>query len=70
MGQQRLERVRGRRSEEEAGSAEEEEGRENLEGLLNNLKIETAGTEEEAAESLEAALQIEVYGDGEGEDEG
>ena len=40
--------------------------------LLNNLKIETAGTEEEAAEGLEVALEMEVgsYGKDEGVDEG
>ena len=40
--------------------------------LLNNLKIETAGTEEEATEGLEAALAMEVEGDREreGEEEG
>ena len=70
VGQRRLERVRGRRSEEEAGFAEEEEGRENLEGLLNNLIIEMVGTEEESAESLEAVLKMEVDWDSEGEVEG
>ena len=41
-------------------------------GLLNNLSIETAGTEEEAAEGLKAALAMEVEGDrgSEGEEEG
>ena len=39
---------------------------------LNNLSIETAGTEEEAAEGLEAALEMKVEGDrgSEGEEEG
>ena len=41
---------------------------------LNNLTIETEGTEEEAAEGLESALEMEVIGygedDGEGEGEG
>ena len=31
---------------------------------INNLRIETAGTEEEAAEHLEAALGMEVESDG------
>ena len=70
VGQRQLERVRWRRSEEESGSAEEEEGRENVEGILNNLTIEAAGTEEEEAKGLEAVLGVEVDGDGEGEVEG
>ena len=39
---------------------------------MNNLTIETAGTEEEAAEGLKAALEMEVEEDkgSEGEDEG
>ena len=36
---------------------------------INNLSIETTGTEEEAAECLEAALRMEVNGYGEGEGE-
>ena len=50
--------------EKESGYAEEEEGSENVEGLLNNLTIEAVGREEEAAEGLEAAPQMEVDGDG------
>ena len=34
-------------------------------GLLNNLIIEMAWTEEEAAEGLDSALDMEVVGDGE-----
>ena len=39
---------------------------------INNLSIETAGTEEEAAEGLAAALELEVENDrgSEGEEEG
>ena len=37
---------------------------------LNNLTIETAGTEEEAVESLGAALSMEMEVNGEGEVEG
>ena len=77
MGQRRVERVRARRVEEEgeeASEAEEEEGEEVLAGL-GNLNIETAVTEEEAAEGLEAALEtheMEVKRDGgsEGEERG
>ena len=59
----------GRRSEEDTGYEEEEEGSENVEGLLNNLTIETAGVKEEVTEGLEAAIEMEVDGDGEGEGE-
>ena len=41
-----------------------------VDGLLHNLTIETAGTEEEAADQLEAALEIEVKGEGGGEEGG
>ena len=57
--QRRVERVRERRVEgedEEATEAEEEEGGEVLAGL-DNLRIETVRTEEEAAEGLAAALE-------------
>ena len=56
VGQQRFERMIRERNEEEAGSAEVEEESENLYGLLNNLTIETAVTEEDAAEGLKATL--------------
>ena len=41
-------------------------------GLFSNLNIETAGTEEEAAEGLAEALRIEVEEEGssKGEEEG
>ena len=45
VGQRRLERVRGRRSEVEAGYSDEEEESEGVEILLNNLTKETAGTQ-------------------------
>ena len=70
MGQQRVERFRARRAEEEGAEdteAEGEEGGEEVVAGLDNLRIETAGTEEEAAEGLEAALEtqeLEVEGDG------
>ena len=41
---------------------EEEDERGGVAGLLDNLTIETAGTEEEAAEGLKAALVVEVEG--------
>ena len=69
VGQRRVEKVRSRRVEEEdeaASEAEEEERGEVLAGL-GNLNIETAVTEEEAAEGLEVALEtqeMEVEGDG------
>ena len=52
-----------------AESVDEEEKSANVEGLLYNLTIETAGTEEEVTEGLEAALGMEVDEDGEGEGE-
>ena len=63
VGQRILARVRARREEteeEEAAEAEkyqEESGE--VSGLLSNLIIETAGTQEEAAEGLAEALQME-----------
>ena len=41
-----------------------------VEAALNKLIIETAGTEEEAAEQLEAVLGVEVKETGKGEKEG
>ena len=37
---------------------------------LNNITVETAGTQEEAAEQLEAVLEMEVEKTGKGEEEG
>ena len=45
-----------RRSKEEAGSSDEEEVTETVVVGINNPNIETAGTEEEAAEGLKAAF--------------
>ena len=59
MGQRRLERVRRRRRKEEAeDSAEEEEESRGVLAGINNTTIETAGTEEEAAEKLTDALDM------------
>ena len=79
MGQRRLEWVREqRRKEEEAEVSyeEEEEGGGFVAGL-NNLTTETAGTAEETAEGLEAALgmasqemEVDEYSGNKGEDEG
>ena len=41
-----------------------------MEGLINNLTIETSKKQEEATECLKTALQMEIDGDGEGEGEG
>ena len=65
VGQRRVERVLARRVEEEGeddvAAEGKEEDSEEVAGLqMNNLTIETAGTEEEAAESLEASLDMEV----------
>ena len=70
VGQRRLERVRERRRVEEAESMEGEEETVGVERALNNLNTETAGTEEEATEQLEAVLWTEVVETGEGEEEG
>ena len=54
IGQWRLEMTRVRRNgEEEAGDIEEEEENGGVTTSLNKLTIETAGTEEEAAENLQ-----------------
>ena len=76
MGKRRLERVRSRRAEtEDEAAAEAEEDEEGsgdvLEGI-NNLRIETAGTEEEATEGMAEALRMEGVEDegSEGEEGG
>ena len=65
VGQRRLERVRGRRREEEEVEESEEKEEESMGVLawITNQTIETAGTEKEAAEVLEAALGMEVEED-------
>ena len=50
---------------EEAEDAEEEEESGRVAAALNNIKIMTAGTQEEAVEQLEAALEMEVKETGE-----
>ena len=45
----------------------EEEESKGVAGIINNLTIDTAGTEEEAAELIEEALEMEVKDTGEGE---
>ena len=76
VGQRRLERVRASREETEeeadAEADEEEEGSGGVARLLNNLNIETAGTEEEGAEGLAESLRMEVQEEGvsEGEEGG
>ena len=55
--QRRLERTRLRRQEgEEAGDSDEEEESGGVAARLNNLRIETTGIEEKAAEGIEASL--------------
>ena len=62
--QRRLERMRGRRREDNAEeSAEEEEDRGGVLAVINNLTIETAGTEEEATEQQTSALEMEFEED-------
>ena len=64
VGHRRLARVRERRGEEEEEkySAEEEEEEDSgmMMARLNNLRIETEETEEEATEGLAKALEMEV----------
>ena len=57
---------------EEAEASDEEEERENVAEVMGNLIIETARTEEEAAEGLVSALGMEIEEDmgGEGEEGG
>ena len=64
VGQCRIERVRWRRREEEAEeSAEEEEESGSVPAGIDNLTIETAGTEEEVAEQLTVSLGMEIEED-------
>ena len=76
IGQQRMARVQERQGEaeepEDSSEEEEEEESGGMKARLNNLIIETVGTEEEGAEGLAAALEMEVHGDrgSEGEEKG
>ena len=76
VGQRRVERVLAQRAEEEveddAAAEGQEEDTEKVARLqMNNLTLETAGAEEEVAEGLEAALEMEVEERGrEGEEGG
>ena len=65
MGQRRLARVRYRREEldTEESAGDEEDKRGGIAARLNNLTIETAGTEEEAAEGLAVVLEMQVEED-------
>ena len=72
MGQRRLAKVRKVRDESETEKAtgdEEEEEIGRIASRLNNLTIETAGTEEEATEGLAVALDMQVDEDEEREGE-
>ena len=73
VGHRRLARVRERRGEEEEEkySAEEEEEEDSgmMMARLNNLRIETEETEEEATEGLAKALEMEVEENRESEGE-
>ena len=59
---------RKRQEGEEAGYSMEEEESRGVDGLLNNLTIETAGTDKEVTEQLEAALGMEVEETGKGKE--
>ena len=65
VGQRRLERVRGTRCKEEETEEPEEEEEESggVVQAINNLSIETAKTEEEAADGLEYSLGVMVEED-------
>ena len=73
VGQRKVERVRTRRVEEEgkedAAAEEHDEDGGEVAGLIDNLTIETAGTEGKAEEGLAAALEMEVEVDRESEGE-
>ena len=58
-------RARGVEEEGEVDAAveEQEEDGGEVAGLIKNLTIETAGTEEESEEGLTAPLEMEVEGD-------
>ena len=58
MGHRRLERSRARPREEEGRTSDEEEDTEGVALDSNNLNIETAGMEEDAAERLKAVIEI------------
>ena len=47
---------RRRQAGEEAGDLDEEEDIEEVAARLNNMRIETAGSEDEAPEQMEAVL--------------
>ena len=60
VGQRILEISRARHREEEAEASDVKEETENVVVVMGNLTKETAGTEEEAAEGLEASLGMEI----------
>ena len=62
VGQRRLARVQERRGDKEEveGAVEEEDEGGRVLARIKNLTIETAVTEEDAAEGLVAALEMEV----------
>ena len=64
MVQRILERLRLRRREEEEETTDVEEGYERVVTDLNNLTIETAGREEEPAENMLEALEVEIEVEG------
>ena len=65
-----MERSRARQREEESRRPEEEEESESFVVGIEKLSIETAGTEEESIERLEAVLRMENEEDGGVEGEG
>ena len=70
VGHSRLEGVIFIRKEVEESGGWDEEDIGGVAARLNNIRIETTGTEEEAAEQLETALEMYVEEIGEGEEGG
>ena len=65
LGQRRFERLKSKRNgEKEARDSDEEEDNGGLGSCLNNLTIETAVMEEEAAENLQEGLEMETEEEG------
>ena len=65
VGKRRLERVKEiLNGENKDGDLDEEEENWGVAAMVGNLSIDTAGTEEEAAENLQEALEMETEKEG------
>ena len=60
VGQWIIERVRVQRIKKEAETSDEEEESGGVAAVMNNLKIEMAGTEEEATKNIQVVLNMEI----------